>query len=255
MLHTALICTFFALSPTSAPADVGHADLRQDTETLDSPVVLAQTRKRRGYRPVQFMKPITIPKVPKIPKRQEGDKNLFLVYFWKLFAPPGNYSMEVGLAGGMQFFETAYGDTNPNGIYRLHGAYRPAPGSIPVQLLASLDYTGYSQDAGKLSISNHTIGLGVGGGLAGWVGPIKLDLNVEVGPLLRMGSSSDDESSYTSFALSPAATATGGMAIPLFGHVALSARAHARATPPGRVHYSFIYGLEWFIDAKPVTIY
>lgn len=247
MLHIALICTFFALSPTSTPVEIDHADLRKDNETLDSPVVLAQTRRRRRR--------TSTPKRSTRPKASNADKSAFLVYFWKLFAPPGNYSMEVGLSGGMQFLETSYGDTNPNGIYRLHGAFRPAPSPFTVQLLTSVDYTRYAQKAGKLSITSQTVGLGVGGGLVGWVGPVKLDLNAEVGPLLRLGSTSDGDNDFSAFALSPAATATGGMAISLFGHVALSARAQARATPPGRVHYSFLYGLEWMIDAKPVTVY
>ena len=175
--------------------------------------------------------------------------------FWKVFAPPGDYTMEIGLSGGVQFLETAYGGTNPNGVYRLHGAFRPAPGSIPLQLMASMDYTRYAQEAGKLSVVSQTIGLGLGGGLVQWIGPVKLDLNAEVGPLLRMGSISDGQESFSNFALAPAATGTGGMAFSLFGHVALSARAQIRATAPSHIHYSFLYGLEWMIDAKPVTVY
>lgn len=192
--------------------------------------------------------------------KTKAPKNGILSCFWNVFSPPGDYTMELGLSGGLNFLETAYGGSNPNIMGRLQGAYRFNP-DLPIQVFGALDYSGYSQDAGPLDISSRFLTLAAGGGLVYWISALKLDLGAELGALMRLSSLSDGKGTdETNFAMQPVASVVGGLSFGLAGHVSLSLKGIARARTDrdfsfGAFDYSVLYGLEWYIDAKPKKIY
>lgn len=251
MYPLSLLMTVIVASPFATLDDAQQNEQEQTTSqaevtptsgVYESPVVKTQTRRRRQPRRRRKAQP-------------RRNRNPILGCFWSVFAPPGNYHFEVGLAGGVDYLETAYGDSNPNILLNAHVAFRPKP-RIPLQGLISLDYSSYEQSAGPLNYTSRYLGIFGGVGAVKWIGGLRLNGGLGVGGLLRIASQTDGrDTDLTTFAFSPAATAQVGMGISLFGHVALSLQAQARFNTPRRLSYTILYGLDWMIDAKPVSVY
>lgn len=235
--------------PQAASDDVVAVPFDADQD----PVIL-KTQQRQPARRQPARRPARAKSKAKAPK------NGLLSCFWNVFAPPGDYTMELGLSGGLNFLETAYGGSNPNIMGRLQGAYRIDP-ALPIQVFGALDYSGYSQDAGPLAIDSRFLTLAAGGGLVYWISALKLDLGAELGALMRLSSLTDGKGTdETNFAIQPVASVVGGLSFGLFGHVSLSLKGIARARTDrdfsfAAIDYSVLYGLEWYIDAKPKKIY
>lgn len=220
-----------------------------DAEAQD-PVILKTQQKRPARRAAR----------PQRKAAKKQPKNSLLSCFWNVFAPPGPYTMEIGLSGGLNFLETAYGGSNPNITGRLHGAYRIDP-ALPIQLFGAIDYSGYSQDAGPLTYDSRFLMFAAGGGLLTWISAVRLDLGAELGALLRQSSQSDGKGTdITQYTMQPAASLVGGMGFSLFGHVSLSLKGIARVRTDrdfsfAALDYMVLYGLEYYIDAKPEKLY
>lgn len=251
---SALIAALFF----TLPLQVVTADLGADAEatpaageivTPDSPVITrTQQRRPSGQRPRG--------KRPQRPRQQP--KNGFLELFWNIFPPPGAYTMEVGLSVGANYLETAFGGINPNVIFRGQFSLRPMPRRAPLFVYGLVDYTDYKQIAGELEYISRYATLGAGGGLLGWVGPLRLDLGAEVGALVRASTQTDGQSDpITRYNVQPSLGLIAGGGLAILGHVSLSLRGAVRTYSgiPARVDYSVLYGLEWIIDARPVDYY
>lgn len=236
--------------PQAASDDVVAVPFDADQD----PVILKTQQRRQPARRQPARRPARAKSKAKAPK------NGILSCFWNVFTPPGDYTMELGLSGGLNFLETAYGGSNPNIMGRLQGAYRLDP-AMPIQVFGALDYSGYSQDAGPLAIDSRFLTLAAGGGLVYWISALKLDLGAELGALMRLSSLTDGKGTdETNFAMQPVASVVGGLSFGLFGHVSLSLKGIARARTDrdfsfAALDYSVLYGLEWYIDAKPKKFY
>ena len=221
--------------------NVSPAFETDDGNFYASPLVKTQTRRQAKRRRTR--------------RKARKNRNPILGCFWSVFAPPGDYHFEVGVAGGVDYLETAYGGSNPNVLFNAHVAFRPKP-RIPLQGILSLDYSSYEQSAGPLNYTSRYLGMFAGAGVVKWIGGLRLNGGVGVGGLMRIASQTDgDQIDETVFAFSPAATASAGMAISLFGHVALSLQGQVRVNTPYRLNYTVLYGIDWMIDAKPVKVY
>ena len=244
---TVALLSILPLAQVSSSAAPEAAPAPERATTPSSPVVLGQ----------EDTPPVRLVQKQRRRAEREPPKNRFLDLFWRVFPPPGDYTMEVGLSAGANYMETAYGGTNPNVIFRGQFAMRPMPGELPLFAYGVLDYTDYQQSAGDLFYNSRSSLLGVGGGLLHWIGPLRLDLAAEVGGLMRITTQgSDDFDPITRFHAQPAAGLIAGGGLGLLGHVAFSMRAGVRAHGwPARVDYMVLYGIEWMIDAKPYDYY
>lgn len=217
----------------------------QGFSTLESPVIL-RTQARQPRRKLQ--------------PRQT--KNTLINTYWDIFKPPGQYTLEFGLAAGTNFLNTAYGGINPNVFLRAHGAYKIDP-TLPFTIHAALDGNIYEQSAGDLKYSSNFLMLAAGGGLQYWYYGMRLDVQLEAGVLARYASQTDGFiKPVETFSASLAAGAWTGMAFSLGGNVALSFKLGTRVhslqsldVQDGRVDYMVVGGLEFMPDAQTYDPY
>lgn len=191
----------------------------------------------------------------------EGERSAALGAFWTAFPPPGDYNIEIGLAGGTNFLETAYGESNPNLLLRGHVGFRPLPGQVPVWIFGAVDYNSYEQSAGPLVYTNNNIFMGLGGGALGYIGSLRLDAALEGGALIRNASQTDGKNEFSNTDALPAIGFIGGVGFSILGYVTLSLRAGSRYYLPngigndGRLDVSVLGGLEILIGGTPVDYY
>ncbi len=221
----------------------------------EDPVILAQARTRpqpkRTRRPARKQR-----------ARRTPQKNGFVDGYWNIFTPPGSYSIEIGLAGGTNYLQTAYGGQNPNILLRGHAAYRPDR-NAPLAFFLAADTNTYEQTAGPLSYSSTYVMLGGGAGLKYWYYGMRLDLLAELGVLGRRGSQTDGRGEQVdAFTASFAGSLWANTAFSLGGHVStsfqLGARFHSLQSfnpQDGRVDLMALLGFEYMLDAKPYDPY
>lgn len=219
------------------------------------PVILAQAqpqprqRRRRGKRPQRR-------------RRNQPEKNGFVDGYWNVFTPPGSYSLEVGVAGGTNYLQTAYGGLNPNILLRGHLAFRPDRNS-PLAVFVAADTNTYTQTAGPLSYTSNFLMLGAGAGLKYWYYAMRVDLLAEVGVLGRRAAQTDGRGQeFDALSASFAGSLWANTAFSIGGHVAasfqLGARIHSlQSLSPqdGRLDFMALVGIEYMLDAKPYDPY
>ena len=262
LVALALCLPATALATAPEPAGRSSADVDASAaSSLEEQGALAQAPRARRQR---RRRPGATPQ--KTRKRRGDDRTTeedyealgpLLGTFWKIFPYPADYTWEVGVSAGTRFWETAYGEDNPNLVFRVHGGYRPLE---LLMIHGFVDYSSYGQTAGPLAVTQTTVTLGPGVGLLAWIGGLRLDLAGELGAAIKVASLQDGAGTERSeWGLRPVAGLVGGMGISLFGYVSLSLRGHLRYHLPanfdldgsGRVDLGVLGGLEFLIGSKP----
>ena len=242
--------------PDTATSPAGVDDAGTTLAQANRP--RAQPRKRRPRR----RRPNATPRTqrPRRERTTEADYEALgpvLGTIGKIFPYPADYKWEVGVQAGTRFWETAYGEDNPNFLLRAHGGYRPFE---LLMIHAFVDYSSYGQTAGPLAIEQTTVTLGPGAGLLAWIGGLRLDLAGELGAAIKVANLQDGAGTdRTAWGVAPVAGVVGGMGISILGYVSLSFRGHARYHLPanfdldgsGRVDLGVLGGLEVLIGSNP----
>ncbi len=249
-------------SPSEPIAQAAQAQAQALPQGQTQPRPIQPTQPRKPT-PSDANRPQAKPRQAAPKKKQPAqERSGFLSAFWTFFAPPGDYTTSVALAGGANFMETAFGARDPNVIGRAQFNYRFDP-QLPLQLFGGLDYSQYASSAGPLEYTTRFITPFIGGGLVYWLAGLRLDLGLELGAAVRTSSQTDGLGYERSdYAMSPTAGLIGGVGFSIFGHVSLNLQGAMRYRPAGqeylsagRLDYTILYGLEWIIDAKPVKLY
>ncbi|MFP4601053.1 MAG: hypothetical protein ACLFVJ_22585 [Persicimonas sp.] len=161
-----------------------------------------------------------------------------------VFAPPGEHLWEVELAWGAMFWETAFGGSETEDLYRLR-ARRYLRDPLAVSL--GVDFTRQAPETGTLEFTQQRTTLLASVDLHHWFGRWLLGASAEAGPQWNRRTIDDATGEVdTSNRFEPALGLVGRAGVSIFGTASLSLEGGLRWYPK-RLDKLFVVQLGWLL--------